>query len=136
MRVIACGGRTYAVQSVGKYKSTVSRERQVIFDSLDKVHAERAITLLIHGDANGADTVSGEWATSRGVTVLAVPAQWERFGKRAGAMRNGWMLDKKPDLVVAFPGGSGTQHMVTIATRNGVEVIHFGWNNELLRGGA
>ena len=33
------------------------------------------------------------------------------------------LTDHKPDLVVAFPGGSGTRHMVEIAQKTGVEVI-------------
>ena len=33
------------------------------------------------------------------------------------------MLDQKPDLVVAFPGGSDTSHMVIIAEEAGVRVI-------------
>jgi UDP-N-acetylmuramoylalanine-D-glutamate ligase len=29
----------------------------------------------------------------------------------------------KPDLVVAFPGGAGTENMVSLATKAGIEVI-------------
>lgn len=41
----------------------------------------------------------------------------------AGPMRNRQMLDEKPDLVVAFAGGSGTRNMIDIARRAGVKVI-------------
>jgi hypothetical protein len=33
------------------------------------------------------------------------------------------MLDERPDLVVAFPGESDTNHMVIIAEEAGVKVI-------------
>jgi hypothetical protein len=32
------------------------------------------------------------------------------------------MLEENPDLVVAFPGGSGTRNMVEIARKAGVTV--------------
>ena len=31
--------------------------------------------------------------------------------------------NSKPDLVIAFPGGSGTKDMVKISKKNGVPVI-------------
>lgn len=41
-----------------------------------------------------------------------------------GGGRNKQMLNEgKPDLVVAFPGGSGTAHMVKIAKAVGIMVI-------------
>jgi hypothetical protein len=38
-------------------------------------------------------------------------------------VRNRSLLDAKPDLVVAFPGGKGTAHMVGIATKAGLRVV-------------
>jgi len=43
--------------------------------------------------------------------------------RRAGPERNAAMLGLGPDLVVAFPGGSGTAGMVRLAKAAGVEVI-------------
>jgi hypothetical protein len=40
-------------------------------------------------------------------------AEWERLGRKAGPIRNQRMLEEgKPDLVVAFPGGTGTAGMM------------------------
>lgn len=33
------------------------------------------------------------------------------------------MLELRPDLVVAFPGGTGTAHMVSLAKKFGIEVV-------------
>lgn len=39
-------------------------------------------------------------------------------------MRNrDMLLEGKPDLIVAFPGGNGTKHMVTIAAKAGKDVF-------------
>ena len=37
------------------------------------------------------------------------------------------MLDEKPDIVLAFPGGRGTADMIARAEQAGVEVIKIGW---------
>jgi ABC-type Fe3+-hydroxamate transport system substrate-binding protein len=50
-------------------------------------------------------------------------AEWEKYGKRAGPVRNRQMLELKPDGVVAFDtGGPGTRDMITAAQEAGVPV--------------
>lgn len=110
MRVLITGGRDF-------------NDRKSLFTALDRLHAKHHFTLLIHGDARGADRLSGEWAEANGVGVLACPADWLRQGRSAGAIRNRQMLDKRPDLVVAFPGGTGTENMVKIARKAGSVII-------------
>ena len=110
MRLLVTGGRDFS-------------DHDFLFTTLDRLHAEHHLTLLIHGDARGADRLASEWAKERGIEILACPADWKRYGRGAGPKRNRQMLDEHPDLVVAFPGGSGTRHMVLIAEDAGVKVI-------------
>lgn len=109
MRVLVCGGRDYS-------------NRDVVFLKLDSTHRNRHITLLIHGDARGADRLADQWAILRGVQVGRFPANWNKHGKGAGALRNQAMADLKPDLVIAFPGGVGTEDMVQRAMSAGIPV--------------
>lgn len=109
MRVLVCGGRVF-----DDYKAM-----QLI---LDTQHEDEPITLLIHGDAVGADRLAARWARSRGVVAKAFPANWARDGKAAGPIRNSAMLLEKPELVIAFPGGKGTADMVRKALAAGVPV--------------
>lgn len=122
MRLLVTSGRIFS-------------DRDFLFATLDRLHAEHHFTLLIHGDARGADRLAGEWAQERGVLILACPADWKRYGRGAGPKRNRQMLDQKPDLVVAFPGESGTRHMVIIAEEAGVQVIYAKEMNEPGSGG-
>lgn len=109
MRVLVCGGRSYG-------------KRLTMYAELDKLLAD--IEVLIHGAAPGADTVADQWAESRGVPRQPFPAKWKELGKRAGPVRNAQMLaDGKPDVVIAFPGGDGTDDMVKKARAAGVRVI-------------
>ena len=115
-RVLVCGGRDYD-----------NRER--LFGVLDK--ALRAATLaersfaLVHGNARGADKLSHEWAASRQVDDVRVyPADWDKHKKAAGPIRNNLMLtSESPDVIIAFKGGNGTAHMMSIGRKAGVPVV-------------
>jgi hypothetical protein len=51
-------------------------------------------------------------------------ADWKRFGRAAGPMRNERMLKEgRPDLVIAFPGRTGTAGMKALAREAGVMII-------------
>ncbi len=77
---------------------------------------------LMHGCARGVDTWAGETAQSCGATVLRRPADWDRYGKRAGILRNHQMFEEArqfPNLLVLifWDGHSrGTKHMIHLCT--------------------
>lgn len=110
MRVLVCGGRDY-------------NEIDTVYYTLDQIHAETPITLIIEGGAKGADRLARRWALYRGVLYVTEEADWAKDGKAAGPIRNALMLEKhEPSLVVAFPGGKGTADMVSKARHAGVVV--------------
>jgi len=79
---------------------------------------------IIEGEARGADTMARETALKLGMHVVAMPAKWQLYGKSAGMKRNQEMLDKKPDLVLAFDMGTpGTANMIAIAKQANVQVV-------------
>jgi hypothetical protein len=81
-------------------------------------------TVVIHGDARGADRLAGEIANAAGIPVESYPADWVKHGRAAGPIRNQLMLDvAKPDVVLAMPGGNGTADMVRRAKAAGVAVV-------------
>lgn len=86
---------------------------------------------LVHGGCRGADTMCGAVGVSLGYAVQSVPADWARYGLRAGPVRNQLMLDTYPDiaLVLAFhrdyDRSKGTRDMVRRATAKGIPVRHF-----------
>jgi len=113
MRVLVCGGRDYA-------------ENLVVSATLDNLREMHRITTVIHGAAPGADTLAGDWAKANQIQVESFPVDpkdWKKHGKHAGPIRNQKMLDAKPDLVVAFPGGRGTADMVARAEKAKIKVL-------------
>lgn len=130
MRVLVCGGRDYADRAHVRFTlavwpisdSTMPKGAKGIrWDIRDAAKVD-ALT-IVHGAAKGADSLAGEIAHDLGYRVVAHPADWATHGKAAGPIRNKAMLDTGVDLVVAFPGGRGTAHMVSIARKAGVPVF-------------
>lgn len=114
MRLLICGGRDYTDQ--GK-----------MYAFLDELKKNMPIDAIIEGDARGADRLAGFWARKNKIDNLKYKADWDKHGKAAGILRNRQMLDEgKPDMVIAFPGGRGTENMVYIAREAGVEVVEVG----------
>ena len=111
MRVLITGGRNFD-------------NRELLETTLDAVHASAPLSALIHGAANGADTLAGKWASRNGIKIFACPANWKRFGWGAGPIRNREMLELTPDLVVAFPGGRGTADMISAAEQKRIPIRH------------
>lgn len=110
MRVLVCGGRHF---------SNVA----FIWAALDRLHGEHRFTAMIQGGAMGSDFHANEWAkTKPEIERHVCRADWRSYGRAAGPVRNARMLEWKPDLVVAFPGGRGTADMVAQATAAGVPV--------------
>ncbi|WNL50626.1 DprA-like DNA processing chain A [Ruegeria phage RpAliso] len=124
MIALITGGRDY-------------RNKSELFAVLDRLHAERNFSLIVHGDAGlyklyarrplalaGADALAGRWADERGIDQIKFPANWNGHGNAAGMRRNKQMLEMiPPDVCIAFPGGRGTANMMRIAREAGVELI-------------
>ena len=131
VRVLVCGGRHYDPDDA---------ERWLLRHALARVEAALGppswrLALVIHGacgahrsgrrvDYSGADEGAERWAALEGVEVTRFPADWATHGRSAGPIRNSLMLaEGRPDVVIAFPGGRGTEDMVRKARAAGVPVI-------------
>lgn len=113
-RVLVCGGRNFGQSQI---------EIDFLLNTLDTFDVAYQITEIIHGGARGADRLAVHWANSMEIPVIGFLAEWDKYGRSAGPRRNQRMLDEgKPDLVIAFPGGTGTGDMIGRAKRAGIPV--------------
>lgn len=132
MIALVCGGRNY-------------HDHDRVSAELNRVNRERGIEGLIHGAARGADSLAASWMKARidqdyarcsklrqigqdahsRLWMVGYKADWEKHGKAAGPIRNQSMLDNNPgiELVIAFPGGAGTEDMKRRARARGIEVM-------------
>ena len=108
MRVLFCGDRNWT-------------DRDKIAAAFDRLQP----SLVIEGEARGADTLAREEAERRGIPVLSFPANWKQYGRAAGPIRNRQMLSEgRPEYVCGFhssiEASSGTRDMLNQARRLGV----------------
>lgn len=129
VRILVCGGRDYG----DKDKVFATLDRLVSTDENNQLG--HPVT-IIHGACGvdksrpnwakmkGADRLADDWAVCNWKTTERFPADWTRYSSAAGQVRNREMLrDGRPNLVVAFPGGNGTAHMIEISKEAGIPVI-------------
>ena len=116
MRVLVCGGRDF-----NNYNLLSKTLHEVIYDG---DHTYYSDVTIISGNARGADKLGEQFARDNECKLEIFPADWDKFGKGAGFIRNQKMIDEgKPDLVVAFPGGVGTKNMIERSVKAGVRTV-------------
>lgn len=111
LRILITGSRHY---------SDIKRV-DVIFRNVMK-RFENDEYVLISGNARGADALCEEVAEKLGWKVERFPADWNKYGKRAGGIRNQLMVDSGADLCLAFPldNSIGTWDCVRRAKKAGI----------------
>lgn len=114
MKVLICGSRNFD-------------NKELIRQVIDSLPSD---TVIIHGAASGADTIAGTLAKERGLKVVEFPADWKKYGRSAGPIRNKQMLTESvPDRIHAFytdkSKSKGTASMVKQAKRKGIEVFEY-----------
>jgi hypothetical protein len=83
--------------------------------------SEMNITAVISGCARGADTLGEAWAAEEDIPVLRMPADWDRYGKKAGYLRNVEMAEVADLVLIVWDGRSrGSQHMREICHKRRV----------------
>lgn len=106
--IFVCGGRDYDDYETVKYV-------------LNTIVLKRGLppTVVVHGDATGADLLGKLWAIEFGFKHDPYPAEWNKYGKAAGPIRNNIMANillkssqNNFDIeAICFPGGRGTKNM-------------------------
>lgn len=144
MRAVVFGGREFGVP-----KKAYLSEKEREFDLENRVKPQRKLFMetmielmnfytwpydpcgksakpyleIISGMAPGADTLAVEFAKHFKLKLHEFPADWHKYKKGAGSIRNQQMIDQgKPQLGVAFPGSTGTADMTNRLKFEGITV--------------
>jgi predicted Rossmann fold nucleotide-binding protein DprA/Smf involved in DNA uptake len=84
------------------------------------------ITQVISGCARGVDRLGEQWGYAHDVSIARFPADWKRYGKLAGPIRNKEMAAYADALIAVWDGKStGTGHMIRTAKERGLHVFVF-----------
>ncbi len=94
---------------------------------------------FISGTTRGTDVLGEQFAYTWGYDVVRFPADWDRFGKRAGYACNEEMAkfacaDGNYGVLIAFWDGKSkdTKHMIDLAKRYGLEVHVVNFRSEVV----
>lgn len=112
--VLVTGGRFHA-------------DPELVFMYLDTLLEDLggAIRIVTGACPTGVDKYAEDWAKAREQPYMGFPAQWRKYDKRAGPIRNKEMFaDSRPQWVVVFRGNRGTMNMKNIA-KSAKERPHF-----------
>ncbi len=113
IQVIIAGGRDF-------------NDYELLCSRMDHLLSKRSLSevTIISGCAKGADSLAIRYASDRGYSIQKFPADWDKYGKRAGILRNEQMANVATHLVAFWDGKSkGTSHMIQIASDKGMRVV-------------
>ena len=112
-KIIIAGGRDFMDYNLLKEKA-------------NKILQEKKVThniVIISGCARGADTLGLRYASENAFDVEEYPADWNKYGKKAGYVRNVEMAENADALIAFWDGKSkGTKHMIDIATERNLPI--------------
>ena len=117
MRAIIAGSRT-----LGHRKAEVLAAIKELVATLDG-----PVTQVVSGKAPGVDTIGEYWAKYSHevpIPIASFPADWDRYGSRAGPIRNWEMAANADVLILIWDGEStGSADMKRKALKAGLKVL-------------
>ena len=82
------------------------------------------ITEIISGNARGVDTLAENYASMKHIPFTVFPADWDKYGKPAGVIRNEQMAKHADALIAIWDGqSSGTKDMIKKMNKLGKPVF-------------
>lgn len=120
MRIIIAGSREY---------NNYEEAAKLIDKFIEDVNSSNVV--IVSGGAKGADKIGEEYAARNDLDCVVYKANWGKYGKQAGIIRNGEMA-KNADCLLAFWDGEsrGTYNMINTAKKRKLKVRVFNYLNK------
>lgn len=86
--------------------------------------SEFKITEVVAGGARGVDSLAEQFAYDMKLPVLIFPANWNKYFRTAGVIRNRQMAEYADALIAVWDGESrGTKNMIDEATSRNLKLF-------------
>lgn len=125
-KIIVCGGRHF---------DNYYYLRSAVDDILSELDLGYDEIEIVSGNCSGADQLGERYAEEHDIPYNVFPADWSKYGKAAGPIRNSAMLDYAKNcempIVIAFvsPKSKGTLDTVNKAKKLGFKIYINEYNN-------
>ena len=131
IRIIIAGGRSFNDYQTLKAES-LKAITAIVKEVTGQSKVKKEYITIVSGSASGADTLGEQFANEFSLNLKCFPANWDRYGRRAGYMRNVEMAEFASDkengmaygALIAFWDGKskGTKHMIDTAKKAKMDV--------------
>lgn len=80
--------------------------------------------IIVSGHAKGVDQLGERFAFENKLKTIVFPAEWKKYGRAAGPLRNKIMADNADALIAFWDGESrGTGNMIHLAQNKGLKLF-------------
>ena len=93
-----------------------------ILKEIGKEYYNYKYCTIITGGADGVDKYGKIFAEHNHLSHKEFPADWEKFGKKAGPIRNEQMAENAQICIAFFNGSKGTKNMIQTAIKKNLLV--------------
>ena len=101
---------------IGGYRNFNNYE--IFKNFVDLCIGDKSEITILSGRCKGTDLMAEQYAKEKGVGLEIYPADWKKYGKAAGPIRNRQMVENA-DTVIAFVSktASGTKNLIENAKK-------------------
>ena len=108
-KLLVCGSRTI-------------NNSEWVFSEIEKYISESNLQYsdihIIEGEASGVDKISKQFAQSKNISVIEMPADWKAYGRAAGPIRNEQMVRLCDQCLILWDGKSrGTKNDIDLCDK-------------------
>lgn len=110
MKIIVAGSRDF-------------ENYELLKNKLDKLLINQKEVQIVSGGCRGTDKLGERYAKENGYSLKIFKADWGKYGKKAGPLRNKQMAEYAEGLVAFYKEGSkGTKNMIEEAGKMGLKI--------------
>jgi hypothetical protein len=119
------------IVKINKVKTIIAGSRSIkslstVINAFNGCQFKDKITEIVSGGATGVDQLGEQLAKKIGVSTKIFLANWQKYGKMAGMIRNREMAQYADALIAVYDGVSrGTKNMIEEATKRGLKIYVF-----------
>lgn len=100
------------------------KDKKKVYYELNRFHElvdYESEVIFVSGGARGVDSYAEDVANKLGFKCIIFKPEWDKYGKKAGFLRNQLIINKADKCVAFWDGQSkGTKHSIDLAIKKGI----------------